>query len=287
MTTLREMIAGPEPVLAPLVLNPLMARLAENAGFRALYLGGGATGYMKVCLEANLTLTEMCQTAIEIGAVSPLPLIFDAAAGFGDPMHMRRTIQMSEAAGFQAIEIEDQWLPKRAHHHIGLEHMVEKEIMAAKVAEAVRARRGADLLSVARTNAVRASNMDDALSRAEAYREAGADMLLLSPRNAGEARFIAERLGGPLMYLASPGGMADIGIGAQEMADMGWKLIADPQTQLLALYETSRRLYAEMAAAFASAVHPPEGWLALQNRLHDDIDLETLLDIERRTVEKG
>ncbi len=287
MTTLREMIAGPEPVLAPLVLNPLMARLAENAGFRALYLGGGATGYMKVCLEANLTLTEMCQTAIEIGAVTPLPLIFDAAAGFGDPMHMRRTIAMSEAAGFQAIEIEDQWLPKRAHHHIGLEHMVEKEIMAAKVAEAVRARRGTDLLIVARTNAVRASNMDDALSRAEAYREAGADMLLLSPRNADEARFIAERLGGPLMYLASPGGMADIGIGAQEMADMGWKLIADPQTQLLALYETSRRLYAEMASAFASAAHPPKGWLALQNQLHDDIDLETLLDIERRTVEKG
>ena len=130
MAKLREMIAGPEPVLAPLVLNPLMAKLAENAGFRALYLGGGATGYMKVCLEANLTLTEMCQTAIEVGAVTPLPLIFDAAAGFGDPMHMRRTIAMSEAAGFQAIEIEDQWLPKRAHHHIGLEHMVEKEIMA-------------------------------------------------------------------------------------------------------------------------------------------------------------
>ena len=132
MADLREMIDGPEPVLAPLVLNPLMAKLAESAGFRALYLGGGATGYMKVHLEANLTLTEMCQTAIEIGAATPLPLIFDAAAGFGDPMHMRRTIAMSEAAGFQAIEIEDQWLPKRAHHHVGIEHMVEKEIMAAE-----------------------------------------------------------------------------------------------------------------------------------------------------------
>ena len=129
--------------------------------------------------------------------------------------------------------------------------------------------------------------MDDALARAEAYREAGADLLLLSPRNAEEARFIAERLGGPLMYLASPGGMADIGIGAQEMADMGWKIIADPQTQLLALYELSKRLYREMAEAFSSAVHPPEGWRALQDELHDDIDLEVLLDIERRTVEKG
>ena len=287
MAKLRDMIAGPEPVLAPLVLNPLMAKLAENAGFRALYLGGGATGYLKIYLEATLTVTEMCQAAIEIGAATPLPLIFDAAAGFGDPMHMRRTIAMSEAAGFQAIEIEDQWLPKRAHHHVGLEHMVEKEIMAAKVAEAVRARRGEDLLIVARTNAVRASNMDDALVRVEAYRAAGADLLLLSPRNAEEARFIAERLGGPLMYLASPGGMADIGISTQEMADMGWKIIADPQTQFLALYERSKALYREMAASFSSTAHTPEGWRALQDELHEDIDLEVLLDIERRTVEKG
>ncbi len=287
MAKLRDMIAGPEPVLAPLVLNPLMAKLAENAGFRAIYLGGGATGYLKIYLEATLTVTEMCQAAIEIGAATPLPLIFDAAAGFGDPMHMRRTIAMSEAAGFQAIEIEDQWLPKRAHHHVGLEHMVDKEIMAAKVAEAVRARRGEDLLIVARTNAVRASNMDDALVRVEAYRAAGADLLLLSPRNAEEARFIAERLGGPLMYLASPGGMADIGISAQEMADMGWKVIADPQTQFLALYERSKALYREMADSFSSAAHTPEGWRALQDELHEDIDLEVLLDIERRTVEKG
>ena len=287
MAKLREMIAGPEPVLVPLVLNPLMAKLAERAGFRALYLGGGATGYMKVHLEANLTLTEMCQAAIEIGAATPLPLIFDAAAGFGDPMHMRRTIAMSEAAGFQAIEIEDQWLPKRAHHHVGLEHMVEKEIMAAKVEEAVRARRSDDLLIVARTNAVRASSMDDALARAEAYREAGADLLLLSPRDAEEARFIAERLGGPLMYLASPGGLAAIDIGAQEMADLGWKILADPQTQLLAFYERSRELYREMADSFASAAHSPDGWRRLQDELHEDIDLEALLDIERRTVEKG
>ena len=287
MAKLRDMIAGREPVLAPLALNPLMAKLAENAGFRALYLGGGATGYLKIYLEATLTVTEMCQAAIEIGAATPLPLIFDAAAGFGDPMHMRRTVAMSEAAGFQAIEIEDQWLPKRAHHHVGLEHMVEKEIMAAKVAEAVRARRGEDLLIVARTNAVRASNMDDALARAEAYRAAGADLLLLSPRNAEEARFVAERLGGPLMYLASPGGMADIGLSAQEMADMGWKIIADPQTQFLALYERSKALYREMAASFSSTAHTPEGWRALQDELHEDIDLETLLDIERRTVETG
>src|SRR3546814_18386539 len=91
------MLAGPEPVLAPLVLNPLMARLAETAGFKALYLGGGASGYMKVHLEANLNLTEMCQAALDIRTVTSLPLILDGAAGWGDPMHMRRPIGMTEA----------------------------------------------------------------------------------------------------------------------------------------------------------------------------------------------
>ena len=104
--SLRALMQGPLPVTAPLVLNPLMARMVEAAGFPAGYLGGGATGYQKVALEANLNLTEMCQAALEIRAVSSLPLILDGACGYGDPMHMHRTIGMVEAAGFAAIEIE-------------------------------------------------------------------------------------------------------------------------------------------------------------------------------------
>jgi len=178
--SIRALLRGPLPVTAPLVLNPLMARMVEAAGFPAGYLGGGSTGYQKVALEANLNLTEMCQAALDIGAVSSLPLILDGACGYGDPMHMHRTIGMTEAAGFAAIEIEDQLVPKRAHHHIGIEHMIPMELMAAKVQAAAAARRNPDLLIVARTNAVRASNMDDALRRGEAYRKAGADLLLLS-----------------------------------------------------------------------------------------------------------
>src|SRR5579872_2904356 len=102
LRSLRSRLNGPLPVTAPLVLNPLMARMVERMGFDAGYLGGGATGYTKVALEANLNLTEMCQAALDIGAVSSLPLIFDGACGFGDPMHIHRTIGMAEAAGFAA-----------------------------------------------------------------------------------------------------------------------------------------------------------------------------------------
>ena len=115
---LRTLLAGNRALIAPAVFNPLSAKLAEAAGFEVLYLGGGTIGYLNGCLEANLNITQLCQVGIEIRAASNLPLILDGAAGFGDPMHMHHTITMAEAAGFAAIEIEDQILPKRAHHHV-------------------------------------------------------------------------------------------------------------------------------------------------------------------------
>src|SRR3989441_9341719 len=110
------MLQGPLPVTAPLVLNPLMAKLAEAAGFPAGYLGGGATGYQKVALEANLNLTEMCQAALDIRAVSSLPLILDAACRYRHPMHLHPTVRMSRAARFAGIQPRGQPLPKRPPH---------------------------------------------------------------------------------------------------------------------------------------------------------------------------
>ena len=285
--SLRALMQGPLPVTAPLVLNPLMARMAETAGFPAGYLGGGATGYQKVVLEANLNLTEMCQVAVDIRAVSSLPLIFDGACGFGDPMHMRRTIGMSEAAGFVAIEIEDQLLPKRAHHHIGIEHMIPLELMAAKVKEAVAARRDPEFLIIARTNAMRASNMDDALRRGEAYRAAGADLLLLSSaRRPEQLRTIAERLGGPLMYLTERGGLAALGMTLEDLGSLGYRIVADPATPLFTAYAAWKKLYADLADGFG-AKSTALDWGSLEEDLFEVIGLEQLLEIERATVESG
>jgi 2-methylisocitrate lyase-like PEP mutase family enzyme len=284
--SLRSKLNEPLPITAPLVLNPLMARMVESAGFSAGYLGGGSSGYQKVALEANLNLTEMCQMAVEIRAVCSLPLMFDAACGFGDPMHMHRTIGMTEAAGFEAIEIEDQLVPKRAHHHIGIEHMVPLELMAAKVREAVAVRRNPDLLIVARTNAVRASNFDDALRRGEAYRQAGADLLLLSSAHKPEQlRAIGERLGGPLMYLAGRGGLAGTGMTLAELGGLGFKIVADPGTALLAAFAAWQKVYQDLAVDFGSGATQSQDWGALERELFQVIGLEDLLRVERETVE--
>jgi 2-methylisocitrate lyase-like PEP mutase family enzyme len=285
--SLRARLHDALPITAPLVLNPLMARMVEAAGFPAGYLGGGASGYAKVVLEANLNVTEMCQAALDIRAVSALPLILDGACGYGDPMHMHRTVGMAEAAGFEAIEIEDQLVPKRAHHHVGIEHMIPIELMAAKVKEAVAARRSADFLIVGRTNAMRASTMDDALRRGEAYRKAGADLVLLSMAHTPEQlRAIAERLGGPLMYLAGRGGLAGSGLTLKELGGLGYKIVADPSTPLLAAFVAWKKVYADLARDFGSA-QPKTDWSPVEHEMLQVIDIEKLLAIERATVEKG
>jgi 2-methylisocitrate lyase-like PEP mutase family enzyme len=286
--SLRALMQRPLPVTAPLVLNPLMAKMVEAAGFPAGYVGGGATGYQKVSLEANLNLTEMCQAALDVGAVSTLPLILDGACGYGDPMHMHRTIGMSEAAGFAAIEIEDQLVPKRAHHHIGIEHMIPAALMVAKVKEAVAARRNPDFLIIARTNAMRASDMDDALRRGEAYRKAGADVLLLSMAHKPEQlRTIAKQLGGPLMYLTGRGGLAGMGMTLSDLGGLGYRIVADPLTPLLAAYAAWRRVYQDLAGGFGAAITAKPEWGAVEKDMLAVIGLEKLLAVERATVEQG
>src|SRR5262250_233454 len=189
----QEMLGRKQAYLSPAVFNPLSAKLAEQAGFQMLYLSGGVLGYIKCFLEANLSLTDVIQIGVEIRAACELPLIMDGICGWGDPMHVGFTVKTAEAAGFCAIEIEDQLLPKRAHHHVGIEHMIPQELMAAKIREAARARRDRDFVIIGRTNALRSSTMDEALRRAELYRNSGADMLFVTAHKAEHFRHLGER----------------------------------------------------------------------------------------------
>ena len=284
--SLRDLIAREKAHLAPAVFNPLCAKIAHAAGFEMLYLGGGTLGYIKCGLEANLNITELAQAGIEIRAVSDLPLILDGACGFGDPMHMHHVIPLAEAAGFAAIEMEDQILPKRAHHHIGIEHMIPQALMVAKVAEAVKARRSADFLIIARTNGVRASDMSDAMRRAEAYRGAGADVIYLGVRTPEEMRYAGERLGAPLMFSLAGESYKEIGLSMDELAKLGYRIISVPTTQL-AFHHAMQQTY---KAIFSGSANPAMGGAsrkAEQAALHETLGFDALIEIEKRTVEKG
>ena len=250
-----------------------------------LYLGGGTLGYVKCGLEANLNITELTQAGIEIRAVSDLPLILDAACGFGDPMHMHHVIPLAEAAGFAAIEIEDQILPKRAHHHIGIEHMIPVELMVAKVREAVSARRSKDFLVIARTNGVRSSNLDDALRRAEAYRAAGADAIYITPRNVEQMKLVGERLGPPLMFSLPGESYRELGLTMEEMAKLGYRILTITTTQL-AFHRAMQQTYQSLIAGVPNPVMGGVTRKQEQAALHATIGFDRLIEIEKQTVEK-
>ena len=281
----RDLLGRKTAFLAPAVFNPLSARLAEQAGFKVLYLGGGLLGYVKTVLEANLGLTEMVQAGVEIRAACNLPLILDGTCGWGDPMHVGFSVRAAEAAGFCAIEIEDQLLPKRAHHHVGIEHMIAQELMVDKVCEAVRARRDREFVIIARTNGVRASSMDDALRRATAYREAGADVLYLSPRTPEEMRFVGERLGPPLMFSLPGDGPQDLGISLDELGALGYRLLS-VTTPALWFHRAMQQGYHALAAGKPVPALAGTSRKAEQDALHETLGLEALLALEKATVEK-
>lgn len=283
---LRELTSRPLPVTIPLVLDPLSALLAQDAGFEAYYLGGGTLGYTTTSLEAALSLTTMCQQALDIRAASPRPMILDGQCGWGDPMHMDYTIRMVEAAGLAGIEIEDQLQPKRAHHHMGTEHLIPLELMLEKIKVAAAARRDRDFLIIARTNALRGpAGLDEALRRAEAFRAAGADLLLLLPKTPEDARTVGERVEGPLCYLTGGWDLPGIGMSQQELGDLGYRLVIDAITPFYAQFKAARLAYSAMARWQAdptlAGAQPIE-----HEHVHRLVEIERLLDIERRTVEK-
>jgi 2-methylisocitrate lyase-like PEP mutase family enzyme len=160
-----ELMRGDELIVAPLALNPIMARLAEDAGFQALYMSGGSLGWLKCVTEANITLPEMAEIALDMRSVCKLPIVLDAGGGWGDPMHVHRTMGLAEAAGFAAIEIEDQLLPRRVEHHIGIDHLIDTDLMVKKIQEAIAARSDPDFVIIARTTARRVYDLDEALRR--------------------------------------------------------------------------------------------------------------------------
>jgi len=178
---LKEPHPGRRPRRCPGRVQPDHGTACEDAGFKAIYLSGGTLGWVKCVTEANLTLPEMADVAVDMRAACKLPIVLDAGGGWGDPVHVHRTIALAEAAGFAAIEIEDQLLPRRVEHHVGIDHLVPTEFFVQKLKEALAARTDPDLVIIARTNARRAGGIEEAIRRGEAFAKAGADMVFASP----------------------------------------------------------------------------------------------------------
>jgi methylisocitrate lyase len=195
---------------------------------------------------------------------------------------------MVQAAGFAAIELEDAPFPKRAGHHAGEDETVPSEAMEAKLRAAADARDGGELLIIARTN-VATEDPDEALRRGQAYRRAGADVLMPVTGAVRDPEVIVRlgrELGPPLMFLAPPGGLAHVELTPIELHHAGYRILVDAMSLHLRVYASLVDGYEQLARdGFAiDADRSPADWWGLVGELNQTVDLDALLAIERRTV---
>ena len=236
MATLRELLAGPEPVLAPGAYDALSARLVERAGFPAVYMTGfGASASLLGRPDVGLlSFAEMAGHARRLVQAVGVPVIADADDGYGNPLNVMRTVREYEAAGIAALHIEDQVAPKRCGHMDGKDVIAASE-MVEKVRAAVEARRSDELVIIARTDARAVEGLDGALERARRYRDAGADVLFVeAPETEEEIVAVAEAFGDvPLVFNWVEAGKTPA-LPLERVRELGFALVIYPVSTLLA-----------------------------------------------------
>ena len=218
------------PLMVPGVYNALVARLAEEAGFPAVYLSGAALSASYALPDVGLvTQTEFVNAAATIVEATKLPLLSDADTGFGEALSVERTVRLFEKAGVAGIHLEDQELPKRCGHLSG-KALVSQDAMCAKLRAAVAARRDPGFVIIARTDARGVTSFEDAVQRAHAYLQAGADMIFVEAlQSAEEFAAFAQRVKAPLLANMTEFGKSEL-IDFTDLARMGYHIVIYPVT---------------------------------------------------------
>jgi len=223
---LRRQLNERRGLLVPGAGNALAARVIESLGFEAVYLSGaGLTNSFYGMPDLGFVgLQDIAQHTAAIRDAVALPLIVDADTGFGNAVNVYHTVRTLERAGANAIQLEDQVMPKKCGHFSG-QNVIELKEMAAKVSAAADARRSSDFLIIARTDARGVHGLDDALERAHAFAKAGADVTFVeAPVGVEELRRIASELSLPQVVNIVIGGKT-APLTAQQFGEMGFAMV--------------------------------------------------------------
>lgn len=204
-TTLRGILESGEFVLAPGVFEMFSAKIADRLDFKALYMTGYgiSVSHLGRADAGLVTFRDMVERARTIASGITRPLIADADTGFGGLLNIRETVRGYEDAGVQAIQIEDQEMPKKCGHTPN-RRVVPLRDMLRRIEVALDARRSKDFLLIARTDARTGLGLEEAIARGRAFAEAGADIVFVeSPESEEEFRQVGEALRGKAWLLAN------------------------------------------------------------------------------------
>lgn len=225
-TKLRKLIEAEDILMCPGTYDPLMAKLIKRLGFEAMYMTGAGVSHSTLAMPdlGLTTMTEMVHRAAQLADASELPLICDADTGYGNALNVMRTVREYERAGVAGIHIEDQEMPKRCGHFMG-KSLIEKSEMVGKLKAALDAREDEDFVIIARTDARTAEGFDEALDRAHAYAEAGADVIFFeSPRSVEELTAVPKAIDKPVLANMVETGLTPL-LSSEELQALGYNLV--------------------------------------------------------------
>jgi len=255
--TLKQRLATRSLLVAPGVFDMVSLRLANTFGFEALYM----TGYGTVASHLGLpdagiaTYTDMVGRVRAMASQATSPLIADGDTGYGGLLNVRETVRGYERAGAAAIQLEDQEFPKKCGHTPG-RRVIPVDEMVKKIRVAAESRTSPDFLIVARTDARTALGLDEALRRADAYANAGADVLFVeSPESVEEMRVIGARFDLPLVANMVEKGRTPV-LAKADLEAIGYRIAIFPVSALLAAIQAMAGVYGHLAATGSSLGAP-------------------------------
>jgi 2-methylisocitrate lyase-like PEP mutase family enzyme len=247
---LRALLAKRAPLLAPGSHDALSARLVEQAGFEAVYMGGFATT-ASLLGRPDMGLlggSEMVDSARRIVQAVDLPVIADADTGYGNPINVIRTVRDYEQAGVAAIHLEDQVSPKRCGHMSG-KSVVPVADMLAKLEAAIAARSDPDFVLIARTDALAVEGVDAAIERARRYGDAGADVLWVeAPTSEAEIEKVATALAGRTLLINCVERGRTPALDIERIRALGFALVLFPIGSVLAMTAALQEHFAHLRA---------------------------------------
>ena len=232
---LRAIIEEKRAVLVPGVANALAARVVEDLGFEVVYLSGAGVNntFYGVPDLGFAGLADIAQHTSAISGAVDLPLIVDGDTGFGNAVNVYHTVRMLERAGANAIQLEDQAMPKKCGHFAGKE-IVPVEEMVAKVKAATDARQSQDFLIIARTDVLIRDGFEAGVERAQRFIEAGADLTFIEAVETEEdLRQIPARLSVPQVLNIVVGGKTPV-VDHERLKELGFGMVLYANTALQA-----------------------------------------------------
>ena len=261
-----------ETLLAPGIYDALSGLIAEQSGARAVYLSGASIAYTRFG-RSDVGLVSVSEVHDTLAAISDrikIPIIVDADTGFGNALNVQRTIRNFERAGAAAIQIEDQSFPKRCGHLDG-KVLIKTDEMVGKLKAAVDSRRVSGTLIIARTDARAVEGLQEAIDRAHAYLEAGADILFIeAPRSVDEMKLIRKsfHLNIPLLANMVEGGKTPVKT-ANDLKSLGFNIVIFPGGAVRAATFQLQEYYAGLLENGSNA--------ELSKRMHDFDSLNAVI----------